>query len=233
VFLLQTAPVTQHDLLAAVAASRSWYDDIFDLHQIPFESDGALWWARGTPPRWHSAVKTLAPSTDPAEALHRMQRHPHGSIADSFGLLDLSPHGFDLLFAATWLHHPGVVAAGAPPLGWVRVRDSDLMDRWNRHHNTVGVLPSDLWAHPRFAILARRDGDALTGGAIIHDAGTVAELSNIWSDEDASVDPRELLDVAAITHPGRAVTGYAWDTELETMLDAGFEPLGQHHVWIR
>ncbi len=87
---MQTAPVTEQGLLAAVAASRSWYDDIFDLHRIAVGSDGALWWAEGAPPRWHSAVKTLVPTTDPSGALLRMERHPHGTIADSFGLLDLA-----------------------------------------------------------------------------------------------------------------------------------------------
>ncbi len=107
------------------------------------------------------------------------------------------------------------------------------MARWNQHHDTVGVLPSDLWAHPRFTVLARHDGDDLTGGAILHDAGTVVGLSNTWSSEDVPVDPRELLDLAAETHPGRAVVDYAWGADLETMLGAGFEPLGPQHVWIR
>ena len=84
------------------------------------------------------------------------------------------------------------------------------MARWNQHHDTVGVLPSDLWAHPRFTVLARHDGDDLTGGAILHDAGTVVGLSNTWSSEDVPVDPRVLLDIAAETHPGRAVVDYAW-----------------------
>jgi hypothetical protein len=221
----------QH-LVAAIAASRAWYDDIFALHGIAVGSDGALWWAEGTPPRWHSAVKTLVATTDPSGALMRMERHPHGSIADSFGLLDLAAQRFDLLFAATWLHHRGVVAA-APSSGWIRVLDSDLMARWNQQHDTVGVLPSDLWDHPRFTVLARHDGDDLTGGAILHDAGTVVGLSNTWSSEDGAVDPGVLLDIAAEIHPGRAVVGYAWGRELETMVGAGFEPLGPQHVWIR
>ena len=87
------------------------------------------------------------------------------------------------------------------PPGWIRVLDSDLMTRWNQHHDTVGVLPSDLWAHPRFTVLARHDGDDLTGGAILHDAGTVVGLSNTWSSEDVPVDPRELLDLAARPTP--------------------------------
>ena len=219
-------------LLAAIAASRRWYDDIFALHDIPVRSDPALWWAEATPPRWHSAVKTLAPTTDPSGTLHRMEPHPHGSVADSFGRLDLAPHGFDLLFAATWLGHPGI-ATGTPPPGWRRVLDRELMARWNEHHDTVGVLPTDLWAHPRFTVLARHDGDRLTAGAVLHDAGTVVGLSNVWSDDGATPDPGELLLLAAQAHPGRPVVDYAWGEDLAVMLEAGFEPLGPQHVWVR
>ena len=229
---MQTAPVTEQRLLAAIAASRSWYDDIFDLHRIAVGSDGDLWWAEGAPPRWHSAVKTLVPTRDPSGALLRMERHPYGTIADSFGLLDLGAQRFDLLFAATWLHHRGL-ASVVPTPGWTRVLDSELMARWNQHHDTVGVLPSDLWSHPRFTVLARHDGDDLTGGAILHDAGTVVGLSNTWSTEDGPINPRVLLDLAAQTHPGRAVVDYAWGPDLETMLWTVFEPLGPQHVWIR
>jgi hypothetical protein len=107
------------------------------------------------------------------------------------------------------------------------------MTRWNQHHDTEGVLPAELWAHPRFTVLARQDGDDLTGGAILHEAGTVVGLSNTWSSEGVPVDPRALLDLAAETHPGRGVVGYSWGAELTTLLGAGFEPLGPQHVWIR
>jgi hypothetical protein len=219
-------------LRAAVTASRRWYDDIFDLHGIPFRSDESLWWAEGTPPRWHSAVKTLVPTTDPTAALRRLEQHPAGTVADSFGLLDLAGHGFELLIDATWLHHPGV-SAGAPPAGWARVLDADVMDRWNQHHDTVGVLPSDLWADPRFVVLARHEGDDLTGGAVLHDAGTVVGLSNGWAAEGVALDPGDLLLLAASAHPGRAVVDYAWGDDLDAMLGAGFEPLGPQHVWVQ
>ena len=90
----------------------------------------------------------------------------------------------------------------------------------------MGVLPFHLWAHPRFTVLARHDGDDLAGGAILHDAWKVVGLSNTWSSDDVPVDTRELLELAAVIHPGRAVVDYAWGADLETMLGAGFEPLG-------
>ena len=173
-------------------------------------------------------------TTDPSALLPRMEQHPHGSIADSFGLLDLSAHGFDLLFAATWLHHPGRCSGRRRTTAVLGPRPRLRPDgRWNQHHDTVGVLPSDLRVHPRFTVLARQSGDDLTGGAILHDAGTVVGLSNIWSAEDASVDPRELLDVAA-TNPPRSC-------RLRLRLGRGprhhagrrVRAMGPHHVWIR
>jgi hypothetical protein len=229
--VLQTGQVDER-LSNAVTASRRWYDDIFDLNGIPVGADESLWWAEGRPPRWHSRVKTLVPTTDPTAALRRMEPHRAGSVADSFGRLELTSHGFDLLIAATWLHHPGV-AGGPSPSGWVRVLDADVMDRWNQQHDTVGVLPSDLWAHPRFVVLARRDGDDLTAGAVLHDAGTVVGLSNSWSAEGHAVDPGDLLLLAADAYPGRAVVDYAWGDELDAMVGAGFEPLGPQHIWVR
>jgi hypothetical protein len=107
------------------------------------------------------------------------------------------------------------------------------MDRWNQQHDTAGVLPSDLWAHPRFIVLARRDGDDLTAGAVLHDAGTVVGLSNTWSAEDSVVDPGDLLLLAADAYPGRAVVDYAWGDELDTMVSADFAPLGPQQIWLR
>ncbi len=219
-------------LQKAVSASRNWYDDIFAVHRIATDSDGALWWAESAAPRWHSVVKTLVPTTDPSEVLVRMERHEHGSVADAFALLDLTTYGFEPLFTATWLHHDAV-ATPAMPTGWDRVLDDEVMARWNHHHDTVGVLPTDLWAHPRFTVLARSEGADLTGGAILHDAESVVGLSNTWSSDGAPTDPRVLLRIAAAVSPGRAIVDYAAGADLEAMLDAGFDALGPHRIWVR
>ena len=219
-------------LLTCVETSRQWYDDVFAVHGIPTGADARLWWAEGAPPRWHSAVKTLEPTDDPAEALVRMAPHPHGTVADSFGLLDLRPHGFDLLIGATWLHHPGVPGTG-PVDGWSRVADPDLLRTWNEHQDTVGVLVDELLQHPRFTVLARHDDGVLVSGAVLHDGATAVGLSNTWTAPGVGVRVADLLALAAHHHPGRAVVDYATGEELERAVAAGFEPLGPQHVWIR
>ncbi|NHA68345.1 hypothetical protein [Phycicoccus flavus] len=224
--------MSDEGLRQAVAASRAWYDDVFGLHGTDTGCDGALWWAEGPPPRWHSAVKTLVPTTDPAGVLARMEPHPSGSVADGFALLDLAPHGFDVLFTATWLRHDPVPAADPPP-GWSRVADDALMRRWNVQHDTVGVLPDDLWAHPRFRVLVRSEGEDLLAGTVLHDAAPVLGLSNSWTADGAPPDPGELLALAAAAAPSRAVVDHAVGADLDAMLAGGFEPLGPLRVWVR
>src|SRR5689334_11499778 len=141
----------------AIEASRRWYDDVCRMHGVEVRSDGRLWAAVSEPPPWHSAVKTLAPDVQAVEVLRAMERHPAGSVADSFGSLDLAPHGFDLLIDACWVMHAGV-AGTLWPVEWVIVEDATLLDRWSREHDYEGVLPPAVLDDPAFRILARMRG---------------------------------------------------------------------------
>ena len=89
-------------LRAAVDASHRWYDDVFALHGLRARRVGGLWTALDPPPPWHSCVKTVDPGVPVGDVLAAMERHEHGSVADSFGDLDLASSGFTLLFTATW-----------------------------------------------------------------------------------------------------------------------------------
>lgn len=221
-------------LLAAVETSRRWYDFVFALHGIPWRADDRLWVSMGEPPPWHSAVKTLSPEVDADSVLAAMAGHPRGSIADSFGVLDLSAHGFDLLIDSTWVHHPGVADA-TWPTGWTVVRDARVLVDWCRSHDYEDVLPAAVLADPGFHVLVRvADGEPVAG-AIVHAAGDVTGMSNLWSSGEPSTssDVAELLACAGVLHPGHPVTDYAWGHELEAMVSAGFAPVGSQRVWAR
>ena len=223
------------DLLAAtVDASRRWYDGIFALHGLPAASDGRLWVAGDEVPPFHSAVKTLVRGVGVDAVLDAMEPHPRGSVADSFGEFDLRPHGFELLIDATWVGHPGVTGASWPS-GWTVVRDADLLARWCHLHEYDGVLPPPILCGEEFQVLARLVDGVPVAGAVVHDAGRVAGQSNLWSSGDP-LNPAvaaELLACAAVLHPGRPVTDYAWGDELDVLLAAGFKPLGPQRIWAR
>src|SRR5262245_14870857 len=78
-------------LRAAVDTSVAWYDDVFVLHGLATRIEDGLWWAVDPPPPWHSGVKT----TEPEVGIDRvLAAHEDSGVADSFGDLDLRPHGF-------------------------------------------------------------------------------------------------------------------------------------------
>ena len=228
-----TGPVDAR-LRAAVDTSLGWYDDVFALHGIATRHDGGLWWSLAAPLPWHSGVKT----TEPAVAVERVLAvHEHGAVADSFGDLDLRPHGFTVLLDATWVHHPPPPEGlSGLPDGWSVVSDPGLLTEWNLAHDYAGVLLPAVLERPSFTVLARHSDGDLVAGAIVHRPAHAAQgvvgLSNAWSADSFAIDQAELLAVVGALHPGAGVTDYAAGGELDAMLAAGYTPLGPQRVWL-
>lgn len=198
--------------MAAVAASAQWYDDVFGALGIPRTRQGDLWVARGTPPPYHSAVKTLAPGVPTGEVLAAMAAFEHGTVADSFGDQDLAAHGFDLLIDAQWLHRPGTT--GPMPAGWRVIGDAP----WN----------DSVPRHPRLTFLGRFAGDELVGGVVLHDTSGAVGISNGWQ-----VAWPDVVAAAGAIHPGRDLVDYAAGEDLDAAVAAGFAALGPQRVWLR
>ena len=219
----------------AVDASLQWYDDVFAVHGIPTLLAGGLWCAKGEPPRWHSAAKTLDPTVPTDRVLLAVEQFEHCSVADSFGTLDPSAAGFELLFEATWVHRtPLVKPTGQMPGGWSVVTEPDELRSWNALHDTTGVLVPSLLAHPRFTFLARHEDGVLTGGAVLHDCrGEIVGLSNTWALPGRRLDVAAVVACVGAIHPGRGIVDYAWGADLDALVEAGFSPLGPQVVWVR
>lgn len=216
----------------AVYVSRRWYEDIFALHGLSARATPDLWTATDPPPRWHSAVKTLRPGVAVEAVLTAMSSYEHGSVADSYGDLDLGPHGFKLLIDATWLYRePDSRRRDSLPATWSVIANERLLRDWNGKHDTEGVLLPTMLTHPRFTILARHDGETLTAGAVLHDTGFAVGLSNTWSN-DEELDWEGLLGAASAVHPDQPLIDYAAD-DVGLFMAAGFEPLGPQRVWER
>lgn len=229
---------TPHSRLAtAVAASRSWYDDVMALHGVPVTVTDGIWVADGRVPPFHSTVLALRPAVDAdaaAEAIRARQRRglPGGAIADCFADLDLAGRGFEKLFEARWIHR----APPEPGLadGWRELADPRDLRQWTELHDYVGVLPDTVLVHPRFRVLARSAGGHLIGGAVTHqpEHEGVVGLSNVWESPGTDPDWLGLLATVGRMHPGRAVVGYERDADLARALAAGFVVVGTHRVWV-
>ena len=221
-----------HRLATAVGASLAWYADVFALHGIATETTEGLWRTLGTPPPLHSAAKTLLPGVPTSRAVAAVAAYDVCSVADSFGDLDLGPHGFDVLIDATWLWHEPLPPAALPDQ-WSHVSsEADLAD-WVDLHGTPGVFPQAVLGHPAFTVLARHDGTALTGGAVVHASEGAVTVAHVFAAPGRPVTVPEWLALAAALHPGRAVVDYAAGDALAEAREAGFTGVGRQAVWAR
>ena len=146
-----------------------------------------------------------------------------------------SPLVLIVLFEVEVEPDPAERARVVPP-GWTRVVTREALTAWNHLSGTTEVLLPSLLHLPEFTVLAASPTDepeVMVAGAVLHRAGEVLSLSNVWSTPGHDLDWAELVTLAGAIHPGRAVTGYARGASLELALDAGFADVGPQSVWAR
>ncbi|HEU5486673.1 MAG TPA: hypothetical protein VFU98_17340 [Microlunatus sp.] len=220
-------------LRAAVDASASWYDALCALHEVPCGIEHDIWRSYAPPPPLHSVAKTLEPTARPDPALRVMEAYEHGSIADSFGHLDLSAEGYDLLFEAQWIHRPPEPApARSLPPGWILLRTAAELQRWTSHHDTEQVLLPSLLERSSFCVLGERRDDDYVAGVVLHLGTGVVDISNAWALGPSSKWPA-MVAAAGALFPGRALVGYEYGTDLDRAQEAGFAATGPQRVWVR
>lgn len=217
----------------AVAASRAWYEDVFRLHGIATECADGLWRALTDPPRWHSAAKTLRRGVAAERVAQAVERFENCAVADSYADLDLAHHGFRPLFRASWVWRSAAKDWSGWPEGWSVVTDEAALGEWNAGNDTADVLPPAVLENRRFTFLARRDRGEMLAGAVLHRVEGVVELSNTWTAGGVDDMTAHLVECATQLHPGLPLVGYDSGNALELLLDAGFEALGPHVVWVR
>ena len=81
----------------------TWCDAVCRSHGLPTRWTEDAWTvARRSPDGYPDAV-TLSPAADLRAMLGRIEGGAGCSVKDSFAVLDLEPHGFHVLFEATWI----------------------------------------------------------------------------------------------------------------------------------
>ncbi|SDI57850.1 hypothetical protein [Nonomuraea jiangxiensis] len=220
----------------AVRNNAEWCDLMCRTHGIPGTFTDLAWTnPTRTPPLYPDAV-TLSPAASAADVLDRIDPGSGASVKDSFATLDLP--GFDVLFEATWIHHPAPggtprPAATGDPIAWEVVEDAATLREWEEACFSGGVrdlfLPGLLGAAS--PLCGRIEGDIVCG-AMLNASGRVVGVSNVYAsgcDIDAAWSGTVAL--AAELFPGRPLVGYESDPEPATK--QGFTPIGPLRIWLR
>jgi hypothetical protein len=223
---------------AAAADNARWCDLVARSHGLSTESDQQAWTCQSRTPRLYPDAVTLVPRPAAADLLARVDASPGCSVKDSFGALDLGPHGFRVLFEAEWIARPAPERAMTPGhAGWRRIVEPAGLARWQDAWRRDGA-PGDLFGasildHDWVAVLAAEQGDQVVAGAIVTCNPPVAGISNFFACPGAGPEPWPgCLAVASSLFPGRALVGYESGDELILAERHGFGRIGPLRVWI-
>jgi hypothetical protein len=152
------------------------------------------------------------------EILRKSNLPGRWSVKDSFGTLDLSRRGFELLFEAHWIRNATTLSGPATDIVWERETDGSA------------ELP---WSDPGFAMFTGRRGPDVVAGFMLYRAEEVAGVSNVVCETaDAVAVWSSLSQLSALTFPNVPLVGYEPAPELEAAEAAGFERGDRLRVWV-
>ncbi|GAB3809288.1 hypothetical protein GCM10027605_43850 [Micromonospora zhanjiangensis] len=189
------------------------------------------------PPRYHPDAVTLRPDADD-RLLSRIDATAGATVKDSFATLDLTGHGFQVLFEAAWIHRapsahrpPGAGRGPGDAVTATEVGTPPELATWAAAHGGGDVFRPALLTDPAVTVLAVRDSaGTLLGGAVVSRGTEVAGLSNVFT----TVGPPDRVWRAVLAHlPGVPLVGYESGDDLAAAERAGFRPIGPLRVWLR
>ncbi|SCL35158.1 hypothetical protein GA0070616_5153 [Micromonospora nigra] len=215
---------------AAARDNAAWCDLVCRAHGLTGVTDADAWSVSRRSPPWYPDAVTLRPGVDPAAVLARIDDGPGASVKDSFADLDLTPHGFRVLFEATWIHLPPGPTPGASEL--TPVVTSEQLTTWATAHGGGPLFRAALLAEPGVRVLGLPDGHGgWAGGAVLHTGGDVVGVSNVFA-ADPTAAPRVWAGVCA-AGADRHLVGYEHGGDLAVAVAAGFRGVGPLRVWLR
>ncbi|MFF1493140.1 hypothetical protein [Streptomyces sp. NPDC058304] len=198
--------------------------------------------ARRTPPYYPDGVTLTREASADALLAGMDTGSPGCSVKDSFAVLDLAPAGFEVLFAAQWIHRPAqapapvTAAAATSPLTWSRVTGARELAAWEAAWDggeSTGLFHPGLLTE-EIAFFAGRSADGrIVAGAAANRTGRVVGLSNVFTADGTPDDEAwtGALTAVADLWPGLPVVGYEAGDDLDTAVRHGFAPLGPLRVW--
>jgi hypothetical protein len=249
--------------LLAARNNADWCRAMCHAHGLDSHTTAAVWSCpERTPPYYPDAV-TLRPDATLDDVLAGVDAGPGCSVKDSFGALDLSLAGFVPIIEATWLYREVGADADGPADGarrpgphrpldearrpadrearrsgdggsWRRIGDADALAAWvAAWGGGAGIFRPELLTDPDVAVLARYDGDTVTGGAVANRSAGCLGVSNLYASTGDPADAwRGAVAAAYAVFGPHPVVGYEHGDDLAAAVRAGCTPLADLRIWL-
>lgn len=224
---------------AAVRNNAEWCDVVCRTHGLTGEFRSASWTSGVRTPALYPDAITLSAAATVADVLPWIDTTPGCSVKDSYGVLDLAPYGFEVLFDAWWIRRTAAQEGPtqAADVTWSTLRSADALaawqDAWSGGDDPRPFLP-ELLAASSVRVVGGYRGDQVVAGAVLNRAATVVGVSNVFAvDGDLGTAWAGALGSAAQHFPKLTVVGYESGPGLKVAAQNGFDPLGPLRIWLR
>lgn len=217
----------------AAANNAAWCDLVVRATGAPTTTHPGFWSTPRRSPEAYPDAVTLRPGVVAAEVLAAIDDSPGASVKDSFADLDLSPHGYAVLFEAQWLTR-AARSPMTPALPW-RTVDAATIPQWRAAHGSAAITPAVL-DDPAVRLLLAADADGPIAVAALNRSGDspVVGVSNVRA---LRIEPEvvwtELTMVAGRELGPLPLVGYESGPDVVPPVSAGFEQVGRLRVWLR
>jgi hypothetical protein len=238
-------PCSTSDTLRAVSAwpaiaavnNAEWCDAVCRSHGIETDVDDCAWTSRTRTPPLYPDVVTLVPDPSLPELLGRIDSSPGCSIKDSFASLDLTGHGFQVLFDSEWIvRAPSNPQSHPANPSWTIVRDVEAFHAWETAwrggDGPLDVLRAGLLRAKAITVLAAQVDDRIVGGAVLSRSAAVVGISNFFAEDPSEGWPGCLALIGAL-FPATTLVGYESGDALDVARTRGFDAVGPLQVWVR
>lgn len=223
---------------AAAANNAEWCDAVCRARGAATRVDPDAWTcSTRTPPYYPDAV-TLVPEPSVPALLSRIDCTPGCSVKDSFASVDLTEHGFKVLFEAEWIFRPNTTASITDShLAWSLVRDPAELCAWEAvwrgDDGPIGIFDLSLIENDAIALLAERRGGRVVAGAVLNRSSTVVGISNYFSEpsRDARRSWSGCVSFAATLSKSLPLVGYESGDRLAAAHSEGFVSIGALRIW--
>ncbi|MFJ6792829.1 hypothetical protein [Streptomyces sp. NPDC091268] len=236
------APETPALLLAAARNNADWCDAVCRGHGLRPEFTAGAWTSALRTPTLYPDAVSLTPDASASALVAAIDTASPGcSVKDSFAVLDLAGHGFEVLFEAQWIHRPAGAAAPAGAadmrLEWSEVASAEALEEWEAAwdgEESAGLFRPSLLGEDSLFLAGRAEG-RIVAGAVATTGGGVIGVSNLFAGDEADTDAAWAAVLARIgaRWPDLEVVGYESGDDLDAAVRAGFAPLGPLRVWLR
>ncbi len=232
-----TLPGAEH-LSAAVEDSAAWCDIVCSTHGLTPAWGRRVWSVPRRSPLGYPDATTLVRGVTAAEVLERIDSGPGASVKDSYADLDLAPHGFEVLFDASWIARSADHPQPGPSLGdigWESVDDEPTLRAMGGGARDGRRVPGDAAGSrgrphprpPRQRRVRRRRSRVGTSAT-----SSVCPMCSARADDPAGAYA-EAAAAALACYPGRPLVGYESGDDLVRALAAGFRAIGPLRVWVK